>query len=199
MDTLKDISISLGLIVTGGLLLCVLSAYAGGGSVIVGGSSPTHLIGTGVGNVRGRVVPLTYTNYSAGRFTIWNTNQDVVVDNDRGLTWTRDANIGGTMAWSAASNYCIALTFGGFTNGWRLPNLAEFSKWGAEDGLLYDNTIPALPAGHPFTNAVITEGAYYWTSQPGGEAGSYFGVSAYDGNLSDSPPTEPYYAWPVRN
>jgi len=181
------------------LLVCLLVAgTVWGQSIILTGASSNRAVGISAGKIKCYIVPDTFTNYCDGRFTVWNTNQDVVIDNDNGFAWTRDANIGGTMAWSAASNYCIALTFGGFTNGWHLPSMAELSKEGAGDGLLYYNTIPALPAGHPFTNAVVTEGMYYWTTAPGGSPGDYFGVSAYNGAESDTLPDYPYYVWPVR-
>lgn len=81
-----------------------------------------------------------------------------VTDNLTGLMWTKDAQqIPGTMSWQAALDACNNLVYpvsGGYDD-WRLPNLRE------QHSLIdYGQINPALPVGHPFTNALW----YVWTS-----------------------------------
>ena len=74
-------------------------------------------------DIRGeRTPPPTTNTYCDGRFEIVSDNTNVVVDNDSGLTWTRDANIGGDMNWTNAIVYCSNLTHATHSDGgWRVP------------------------------------------------------------------------------
>jgi len=280
---MKTIIHILAVCAMGGLLLCALSVYAGG-SIIVNATSPTHLIGAGVGNVRGRVVLLaqtitnfpnpgaqgtsnsvglwaqassgldvtnfavivgpgtialltnltftgtglvsvtanqagndscwnvapTVTNainvtvegwtYCAGRFSVLGTNQGVVIDNDSGLTWTRDANIGGTMAWGGgvASNYCASLTNSGYSD-WRLPSITELSRditVGSPTGLM-ETSAPILPAGHPFTNIAAVA---YWSSTEFDVGNAWAVVTHHTqpGAASSQDKSFDFYIWPCR-
>ena len=180
----------------GGLLLCVLSVYAGS-SIIVGGSSPTHIVGTGVGNMRG--YNATPSNYCAGRFTIWSDSTNVVIDNDSGLMWTRNVNISGQMDWTNAVNYCAALEANGYSD-WRLPSIDELSRYSLATGLVdaYPSANnPALPLGHPFVNIQ----AMYWSSTEWATDPAYaWLVVMQDGDLIDF--TKAFnnntFAWPCR-
>jgi len=173
-------------------------------SVIVKGSgSVVHRSGTGAGSVRGVAIPptYTYTNYSDGRFTIWNTNQDVVVDNDSGLMWTRDANVGGTMDWANAITYCSNLTHATYSD-WRLPSMTELSRdgtYGATNGLLDEYPSanePALPLGHPFTSI---QSSYYWSSTTfAGSTDVAWFVFLPVGYVFFITKVTAYYVWPCR-
>jgi len=195
---MKTIIHKLAVCLTGGLLLCALSVYAGG-FIIVGGSGPTHIIGTGVGHVRGSVIPLTYTNYSAGRFTIFDANTNVVIDNDSGLVWTRNANIGGQMDWTNAVNYCDNLEANGYSD-WRLPSDEELSRVASATGLVdaYPSANnPALPLGHPFVNIQ----AMYWSSTEWATDPAYaWLVVMQNGDLIELTKTfnNNTFAWPCR-
>ena len=175
-------------------ILALTCATSFAQSVIVKGTGAGAVRGTGAGSVRGvatEAVPTTYTNYCDGRFTIFNTNQDVVLDNDSGRTWVRDANIDGTKNWTNAIAYCSNLTYATYSD-WRLPSLTEFSRGYATNGLVdeaYSANDPALPLGHPFTSV---QSASYWTSI------QYTAIDAKDGQRDLIDETFALYVWPCR-
>ena len=186
------------------ILLVLTCATLHAQSVIVKGTGADAVRGAGAGSVRGvatEAVPTTYTNYCDGRFTIFNTNQDVVLDNDSGLMWTRDANVGGTMDWANAITYCSNLTHATYSD-WRLPSMTEFSRdevQGATNGLIDEYPSanePALPLGHPFTSI---QSSYYWSST------TYAGYTDYawfvglrNGDVAPNTKVTAYYVWPCR-
>ena len=145
------------------IILALICATLHAQTVIVKGTGAGNVRGTGAGSVRG-VAIVAHTDYCDGRFTVWDANTNVVDDNDSGLTWTRDANIGGQMDWTNAVNYCDNLTNATYTD-WRLASITEFSRdgsVGATNGLVdaYPSANdPALPLGHPFINV---QSEYYW-------------------------------------
>ena len=164
------------------------------------GAGAVHRSGTGAGSVRGQVIP--YINYSDGRFTVWNTNQDVVVDNDSGLMWTQNANISGYATnWVGASNYCENLITNGYSD-WRLPNLKELSRitfedLGSTNGLFYWAAAPddtnGLPLNHPFVNSSNE----YWSATPSDVVRAYI-VRGWNGDVSSLAKTLLKYIWPCR-
>lgn len=76
-------------------------------------------------------------------------------DNNTGLVWEA-APTSLTFSWDSARFQCINHTTGG-VKGWRLPMVHELAS-------LIDPTRsnPALPAGHPFANVVVSYNGY-WT------------------------------------
>ena len=100
------------------------------------------------------------------RFAIYNAgavaspNDDLVLDQETGLVWPRNANLMTTaMNWLDANTTCRTLKLANRT-GWRLPTVEELSS-------LIDvrNSSPALPAGHPFLSVQAGSGVWaYWTS-----------------------------------
>ena len=182
------------------ILLALTCATSFAQSVIIKGTDAGAVRGTGAGSVRGAILTTTNT-YSDGRFEIRSDNTGVVVDNDSGLTWTRDANIGGTMTWSNAVTYCDNLTNSTYSD-WRLPSAAEASRYVAQGGSttgLVDSYVstndPALPLGHPFTNVQSSD---YWTSTEAGDPAGAFDVSLQNGFLIDDLKTTPFLVWPCR-
>jgi hypothetical protein len=98
------------------------------------------------------------------RFT--DNGDGTVTDNLTALIWTKDANCPGLGTWTAALDYCNALSAGtcGLSDGskvgdWRLPNVRELQSL-----VDYANHDPALPTGHPFTNVQYVPGLFYWSS-----------------------------------
>ena len=174
------------------LILALTCATAFAQSVILQGTGADAVHATGAGSVRGVATPApTSSNYCDGRFTIFNTNQDVVLDNDSGRTWVRDANIDGTKNWTNAIAYCSNLTYATYSD-WRLPSLTEFSRGYATNGLVdeaYSANDPALPLGHPFTSV---QSASYWTSI------QYTAIDAKDGQRDLIDETFALYVWPCR-
>jgi len=172
------------------LLVCLLVAgTVWGQSVILTGASSNRAVGISAGKIKCYVVPDTFTNYCDGRFTVWNTNQDVVVANDAGgKMWVRDVSGISAMAWAAASNFCATSTIAGYSD-WRLPLSTELGRIGSTNGLFYAAvTIPALPVGHPFIG-VVTNGevaSFYWTDAVGTLGGLYWVVSAYNGVYTEA-------------
>jgi len=196
---MKTILYILAVCVTGGLLLCVLSVYAGS-SIIVNGTGPTHIVGAREGNVRGYTVYIPSSNYCDGRFTIFDANTNVVIDNDSGLVWTRNANIGGKMDWINAVNYCAALEANGYSD-WRLPSIDELSRYSLATGLVdaYPSANnPALPLGHPFVNI---QAISYWSGTEWATDPAYaWLVVMQDGDLIELTKTfnNNTFAWPCR-
>ena len=177
------------------LILTCATAFAQ--SVIVKGAGAGDAWGTGA-NVKGQIVA-TETTYSAGRFSVWSDNTNVVVDNDSGLTWTRDANL---LGWGtnqiAAVSYCSNLVYAGYDD-WRLPPITELSRaeisGGSTNGLFYSwqSAPPPLPTNHPFVNIQTV----YWTSYYSG--GLYKYLETADGDVGNtSSESGLRYVWPCR-
>ena len=84
---------------------------------------------------------------------------DIVLDKETCLVWSRDANISGLMNWLDANTVCREMELAG-RMGWRLPTVEELSS-------LIDPNQPnlALPVGHPFVKVQYGVGINaYWTS-----------------------------------
>lgn len=138
------------------------------------------------------------------RFT--DNGDGTVTDNLTGLIWLKEANCDGTKTWADALTWvndlydgCSAcggnandcgLSDGSSAGDWRLPNVNELRSL-----IDYGEYLPALPAGHPFSNVQScywssTTSAVYsgnaWTIQLG------YGYVNYDNNANA------YYVWPVR-
>lgn len=109
------------------------------------------------------------TSWPKPRFT--DIGNGTVTDNLTGLIWLKDANcrtnLGGvnktgslnwanTLVWSNAlhTGFCN-LNDGSSVGQWRLPSRRELHS-------LIDFSQSGLPAGHPFSNLVVTD--TYWTS-----------------------------------
>lgn len=85
-------------------------------------------------------------------------SDDSVLDKLTGLTWTRNANLtNGTVSWKEAFALADRLNNEHHADctGWRLPTINEL-----ESLVDASQTVPALPADHPFTNP----GEVYWSS-----------------------------------
>ena len=180
------------------ILLALTCATAFAQSVIVKATGAGAVHATGAGSVRGvAVIPPTGSNYCDGRFVVWDANTNVVVDNDSGLMWTRDANLGGTMDWTNAVDYCDNLTNATYSD-WRLPSIAEFSRSVATNGLAdaYPSAnSPALPLGHPFNNVSVE---IYWSSTEFGDTYAYY-LLMDDGTADYFFKTTDFYrVWPCR-
>lgn len=95
------------------------------------------------------------------RFT--DNSNGTITDNLTGLIWLKNANCPNTLrTWQGALDFVVGINNGtnncGDTSNasdWRLPNRNELTS------LLDLGTVPALPAGHPFTNFVASG---YWSS-----------------------------------
>lgn len=98
------------------------------------------------------------------RFAIFNSktnspSDDLVIDRETGLVWTRDANLIGQHNWLDSNTLCREFSLSN-RSGWRLPSVEELSS-------LLDLKQPdlALPIDHPFINVQYGSGVYaYWTS-----------------------------------
>jgi hypothetical protein len=117
---------------------------------------------------------------------------DVVLDRETGLIWTRDANLFGEITWSSAILRCYSTLIANRA-GFRLPTFEELRS------LFYDDTDRDgiyLPPGHPFVNVQTSA---YWTAttfrtDSSHASGMFFGsIATYSGDKSLI-----NYAWPVR-
>ena len=182
------------------ILLALTCATAFAQSVIVHQTVAGNVRGTGAERVKG--VVRIETTYSSNRFSVWNDNTNVVVANDSGLTWARNANIAGTKDWTNAGTYCDELTYAGYSD-WRLPSITELSRddtYGATNGLVYDEDLgvpSALPPGHPFTNIISDD---YWSStdEGAGETDEAYSVLLPTGPVELIFKTYSVSVWPCR-
>ena len=179
------------------IILALTCATLHAQSVIVKGTGAgaVHRSGTGAGSVRGVVDWGTnWGTYSAGQFTVAETNQDVVLDNDSGITWTRNANMDGTKNWTNAVAYCSNLVHASYSD-WILPGVTNDAGSGEWDTLIdLGQSSPPLPLGHPFTNVVTA--AFYWSSTPSASGAWAPNMSTgvkWDRNIAFT-----YYVWPCR-
>lgn len=84
---------------------------------------------------------------------------DVVTDRLTGLIWLRDANAASfPLSWQEGHDFIKTMNQSAHAghNDWRLPDRRELFSL-----ICFDQTGPALPAGHPFVNVF---GGWYWTS-----------------------------------
>ena len=183
------------LIALGVALTCAVAIAQ---TVILQASGPGNVQGTPT-SIRGVATPRTSSNYCSGRFTVWSDNTNVVVDNDSGLIWTRDADIDGLKVWTNAVSYCSNLTHATYSD-WRLPSITELSRdgtYGATNGMADaapSANDPALPLGHPF---ISLHGSYYWSSTTNGVKA--IAVDFLDGLLVPAAARDnTFYVWPCR-
>ena len=104
--------------------------------------------------VKGQVTSWDKIIPGATRFKLV-LNDQAVLDKETGLVWEQSPNTT-FVDWYEACSYCYTRQVGG-RKGWRLPTIEELAS-------LVDTTqsMPALPAGHPFT---IKSSSYFnWTS-----------------------------------
>ncbi|MEH0166417.1 DUF1566 domain-containing protein [Paucibacter sp. JuS9] len=147
-------------------------------------------------------------------------NNDMVYDTATGLTWVRNASLGGMRSWSDAKAWAEALEFGG-RDDWRLPGLTpvngtalnlDFSDDGSTDsgfnnsglnselGYLFytslgNNAFDGLTQTGPFQDLAAWA---YWTGTASlyeGEAMHFFTAFGDQGSSSTD---NLYYAWAVR-
>lgn len=145
---------------------------------------------------------------------------DMVYDTATGLTWVRNAGMGGLHTWAEAKAWAEALEFHGYSD-WRLPGLTpvngvalnlDFSDDGSTDsgfnnsglnselGYLFyaslgNNAFDGLTQTGPFQNL---EAWAYWTGTASpfeGEAMHFFTAFGDQGSSSTD---NLYYAWAVR-
>ncbi len=101
-----------------------------------------------------RVILLILIGLSSLSFAEFNREGDIVTDSISLLQW-QDDDIGSTMEWQEAIDYCEnTLTLGGY-NDWRLPNINELKS--IVDQSKYN---PAVVNG--FINTISSD--YYWSS-----------------------------------
>ena len=131
------------------------------------------------------------------RFT--DNSNGTVTDNLTGLVWLKNANCFGTPPWTTAlslanglANGNCGLSDGSLAGQWRLPNIKELSSL-VNAGA---NSIPRLPAGHPFTGV---QSNYYWSSTTNAsDTGNAWGVGLVDGFVFASGEAGGNFVWPVR-
>lgn len=118
---------------------------------------------------------------------------DLVLDKETGLIWTRNANLAGeSLTWKDAIAYCRDMVRLGNRKGWRIPTVEELTS-------LVDlsQRIPALPPGHPFINV---QPHYYCWSGANYDSPREFTwyVNFYNGKaLLSYPRPNSFFIWPV--
>lgn len=134
------------------------------------------------------------------RFAVFNSGtaqqtDDLVLDQETGLIWPRNANIHGqAVNWLDANTLCRERRIANRI-GWRLPTVEELSS-------LVDTrrTNPALPNGHPFLSVqVAAELPPYWTCtdhEDSAQAAWFVNLASGAAGLGGK--SLPGYIWPVR-
>ncbi len=125
-----------------------------------------------------------------------------VKDNLTGLIWLKNANCFGKKNWMAALSDANNLASGscGLTDGsvaghWRLPNINEMLSL-----IDYSHGVsPALPAGQPFSDLPVHQGAYYWFSTTDAwNLNAAWKVDLSDGDVTPDLKATSWYVWPIR-
>jgi hypothetical protein len=136
------------------------------------------------------------------RFT--DNNNGTVTDKLTGLIWMKHANYAGLQTWQSALNVAASMrgdlprpvgdygpVDGSKPGDWRLPNVRELQSL-----VDYGKLIPALPAGHPFTNVLSS---YYWSSSTyEGNAILAWSVDFLVGFVNRFEKSDGYSVWCVR-
>lgn len=176
-----------------------------------------------VSRVFSAVVVMTVA--SVAQATLVDLGNGVVLDDQSGLYWLKDANLAktsgyhatGLMTWAEATTWAAGLDVAGMV-GWRLASAGDnpcFQCGTSEYSQLYAQGIrvpaPALndPIGNPgpFINLPAHSGYYesvsYWTSTPGGSASTawsyvFSGPGLWADYLGDNDANGQSYAWAVR-
>jgi hypothetical protein len=150
--------------------------------------------------------------YDSG--TLGDESDDLILDKETGLVWTRDAGHGAikysprnrktwqktwpwqipvyycSEIWHNAINYCRDLTVGN-RKGWRLPTVEELSS-------IVDpsQSNPALPSGHPFVDVQST--IYLSITSDDSSKCSTQGVNMFDGSVNLLKNGAGFNVWCVR-
>jgi len=116
-----------------------------------------------------------------------------VLDQETGLVWQKRP-ITDPMPWYEAIRHCYGLEGGG-RHGWRLPGQAELASL-----VDYDESEPALPAGHPFEE--IQPGKFWSANTFPGHNSSLDNAWLVDFQFGSAgwffPKTSDNYTWCVR-
>lgn len=132
-----------------------------------------------------------------------NNGNGTATDNMTGLMWTTNANLpSGTRTWQQALDYIAGMNSGAYSNygytDWRLPNVVELLSL-----VHHENSNPALPGNHPFSNVQSAAATYYYTSNtyPGyaNPSSGVWIVELHNGGVaSGASKAGTRYVWPVR-
>jgi hypothetical protein len=150
------------------------------------------------------------------RFAIWDVEDDndtteedrllndLVLDKETGLVWTRDANpfseplLPSPRNWASAmySTRNLGEDFSlGLRNGWRVATVEEF-------GTIHALASPSLPPNHPFENVVIGHDSppnIYWTSTTAeDDSTKAYAIEFQLPKVWKKDKIEECYVWPVR-
>src|SRR5207249_2602952 len=119
------------------------------------------------------------------------------LDRETGLVWERSP-LTTTHTWDAARSQCTSRTIGSTTGerrkGWRLPSVHELAS------LVDPNqSSPALPPGHPFTNV---QSSFYWSATSSSSTVDVppgaWGVSFSFGGVGTAAKPNSTFVWCVR-
>lgn len=121
-------------------------------------------------------------------------NDEAVLDRETGLVWDKSPATS-VNDWTSALTQCYNRLVGGRL-GWRLPTVEEISTL-----IEKNNSSPALPTNHPFTDIQATNGLdRYWTiSTTAWKTDHAWFVTFSNGTLNSAvKSTTTHYHWCVR-
>lgn len=115
-----------------------------------------------------------------GQYTATTTPDATVTDNKTLLVWQR-VDDGNTYTWANAKTHCTglnAMSFGGFSTGWRLPTIKELQT-------IVDDEVATGPTIDPVFTGTVAD--FYWSTTPGASAPSVaWSVNFGDGYTGDN-------------
>jgi len=119
---------------------------------------------------------------------------DLVLDRETRLIWSRDANRKGEQVYLMDAGSYIRNFILGYRKGWTLPNVEELSS-------LLDFSEPGspdypLPTGHPFLN--VQPGKYWTQSTIGPDGGTHWCLDFSNGIASEVDWMGTAFLWLVR-
>jgi hypothetical protein len=118
------------------------------------------------------------------------TSDDMVLDKETGLVWTRDANLRVSAPWVQCIQFCRNTVNIGGRKGWRLPSVEELSS------LIDSKQNPPFPNGHPFINI---QSENYWTNSTFEWDSQYaWRLNMLNGYTGHAEKLEWFFLWPVR-
>jgi hypothetical protein len=147
----------------------------------------------GFGSLFGSVSAESLSGVSqTGRFAILSTfHEDAVLDQTTQLIWERSPN-STEVTWSTAQTRCGLKTVGG-QPGWRLPTFIEFMT--LIEPRLQNSSLPALPAGHPFTG--VKAGAYWTSNASSMKPDQAYTVDLLHADVASRQKSQPHPLWCV--
>ncbi len=208
MEMIKKITVLLALVLAFGFVMVLLSQSGADDPVTIGWAKESLENTRRAANLpiwkitqNGTFQSVDWINHSSNqRFAIYDPgtpadqSDDLVLDKETRLIWSRDANKKGEAVNLIDSTDYIRNFILGYRKGWTLPTIEELSS-------LLDFSQPGspdypLPSGHPFIN--VQPGKYWTQSSIGAGGAPRWCMDFSNGNAITLDWLDTGYLWLVR-